>query len=80
MFPQLTAPDFTLYVDASLFALGGVVSSEAYHFSLPLDLIGSNISFLELLNIFVALQLWGTNIAGSSILIHCDNMAAVYTL
>ena len=43
-------------VDSSLFAFGGVMGCQAYHLPLPDHLAGSNISFLELLNIHVALH------------------------
>ena len=42
--------------------------------------MGSNKSFLELLNIFVALQYWASRVKRSSVVIYCDNMAAVHTL
>ena len=48
------------YVDASLYALGGAWGQAAYHLPLPERLVSSNISFLELLNILVALRVWGT--------------------
>ena len=63
-----------------VFVFGGVCSQQAYHLLLPDTLTGSNISFLELLNIFVALQYWAHRIKESSVPIYCDNMAAVHTL
>ena len=80
MFPGATEPEHVIYVDSSLFAFDGVCGHQAYHLPLSQDLQGSNISFLELLNIYVALQYWAVRFQGSSVLIHCDNMAAVYTL
>ena len=69
-----------ILVDASLFALGGVCQGAAYHLPLPDTLKGDNIAFLELLNVLVALKLWGPQFAGSKVCIHCDNMAAVQAL
>ena len=80
MFPGATEPEHVLYVESSLFAFDGVCGHQAYHLPLSQDLQGSNISFLELLNIYVALQYWAVRLQGSSVLINCDNMAAVYTL
>ena len=48
-----------IYVDASLFALGGACQDQAYHLPLPDSLLGDNIAFLELLNVLVALKFWG---------------------
>ena len=47
---------------------------------MPPQLAGSNISFLELLNILVALKIWGKQFAGCKVRVYCDNMAAVHTL
>ena len=68
------------YVDASLFALGGAWGQAAYHLPLPDTLVRSNISFLELLNVLVAIHVWGSKLVGKCIVIYCDNMAAVHTL
>ena len=69
-----------IFVDSSLFAFGGVLDHQAYHLTLPDHLKQENISFLELLNIYVAICFWGDQIKGHHIMVHCDNMAAVNVL
>ena len=69
-----------IYVDSSLFAFGGVLDHQAHHLTLPDHLKQENISFLELLNFYVAICFWGGQIAGCRIMVHCDNMAAVNVL
>ena len=69
-----------IFVDSSLFAFGGVFGREAYHLTLPPNLQGQNISFLELLNVYVTLCFWGDSIRGQSVAILCDNMSAVNVL
>ena len=80
MFPDSGTPEHVIFVDSSLYAFWGVMGCQAYHLTLPDCLAGSNISFLELLNIYVALQFWSPQLAGTCVEVHCDTSAAVFTL
>ena len=77
---QLCFPGLITHIMSCLSTVfGDVCEYRTYHPPLPHNFVGSNINFLELLNIYDALQHWGRHSAGSSVWI-CDNMAAVYTL
>ena len=73
-------PVGNLYVDVSLNGVGSPWGDSVY--ALPLNLIQGlppdfTIVHLEMINVFIALNLWKRKLQGRSIVIHCDNMAVV---
>ena len=62
-------------LDASLQGLGAICDNEVY--SIPLGVGGYQIVHLEMLNILVALRVWGHKWTRKKIMIHCDNQAVV---
>ena len=75
--PSLPEQD-TLHLDASLTGLGGIWSNRVY--STPvIDIPGFDfkIVHLEMINILVALRLWGKFWKHSTVKIFCDNQAVV---
>ena len=53
---------------------------QVYALALPKDFMDYNIVHLEMLNIVVALKVWGQNWANKRVHIFCDNRAVVDTL
>ena len=80
---HLHTPITNIFVDASLTGVGGYWVDLIY--AVPLGRIGDlpgncSIVHLEMVNVFVALNLWKQRLAGKSLIIHCDNAAVVSTL
>ena len=71
-----------LFVDASLTGLGGCHDNRVYasSTSLILDHHQFSIVHFEMINVLLALRLWGADLADSSIIIMCDNLAVVQVL
>ena len=69
-----------IYLDASLEGLGGSYDNYVYALQLPRGFKGYNIAHLEILNIIVALKVWGQAWANKSIDVKCDNLAVVEVL
>ena len=67
-------------LDASLQGLGAVCDNEVYAIPLALGVGGYNIVHLEMLNILVALRVWGHKWVNKKIVVHCDNQAVVIVL
>ena len=72
-----------LFVDASLSGVGGIWEGSVY--AIPLDFIQGlplhcTIVHLEMINVFIALNLWKHKLQGRTIVIHCDNMAVVNSI
>lgn len=70
----------TLFVDACLLGLGGICLDQVYTAQVPSYFRNLGIVQLEMVNVFVALQLWGTRFKGHKIFVHCDNYAVVHIL
>ena len=68
-----------IFLDASLTGLG-VFGQFVYALSIPKNYMNYNIAQLEILNIVVALKVWGQNWENKRIQIFCDNRAVVDTL
>ena len=64
-------------LDASLQGLGAVCDNEVYSIPMALGVGGYQIVHLEMLNILVALRVWGHKWTKKKILVHCDNQAVV---
>ena len=83
-FNKVTKPPITnLYVDACLTGIDGCWGRHVY--SLPTHTIPylpahCSIVHLEMINVFVALNLWKRELTGRTVVIYCDNMAVVSTL
>ena len=67
-------------LDASLQGLGAVCDNEVYSIPIDLGFQDLGIVHLEMLNILVALRVWGHRWQGKRIIIHCDNQAVVIIL
>ena len=70
----------TLELDACLTGLGGRFGAEIYALPLPVAYQHLDIAYLEMINILVAIRLWGHNWANKKVLIKCDNQAVVSIL
>ena len=73
-------PDYTVELDACLTGLGGCCKTMVYHISIPLGYKQFTIVHLEMVNILVALKLFGRTWADAKVLIKCDNEAVVSVL
>ena len=69
-----------VYEDGSLTGLGTYYGSMTYHMLVPLRYAQFNIVHLEMINIVVALKIWGNLWRDKKVKIHCDNLAVVGTL
>ena len=67
-------------LDASLQGMVAICNNEVYAIQFPLGFNGYNITHLEMLNILVALRLWGYRWQGQRIVIKCVNQAVVTIL
>ena len=67
----------TVHLDASLQDLGGMYKNMVYALTIPLGFMQYSIVHLEILNLIVALKLWGHLWRDKVIQIKCDNMAVV---
>ena len=67
-------------LDASLTGLGGRFSNAVYALPIPRNYKDYNIVQLEMLNIVVALKIWGSQWTSKKIVIRCDNKAVVDAL
>ena len=67
-----------LFIDACLTGVGGIWGHRVYAAPIPQFLdFHPSITHLEMLNLLVALRLWASHWAQSSVYIYCDNMAVV---
>ena len=67
-------------LDASFTGLGAIFKNMIYAQPLPHEHLGYNITQLEMLNIMVALKVWGYCWSNMRIEIKCDNLAVVQVL
>ena len=65
------------HLDACLIGLGGFYDNMVYTIPIPQGYKGYNINHLEMLNIMVALKLWGTYWSNQCVQIFCDNLPVV---
>ena len=73
-------PDHTVYLDACLTGFGAAFTNKVYALTIPLDLKNYTIVHLEILNIVIAIKIWGNIWKNKAIDIKCDNMAVVEVL
>ena len=66
-----------IHLDASLQGLGACFHSEVYPVPIPRGYLQMDIVHLEMLNILVAVRVWGATWSGKTIRLHCDNQAVV---
>ena len=70
--------DGTVFVDASLMGLGAVCENKFYTVSLPPYIRRPNrIVFYVMLNVLIALRVWGNLWCNQKVTIFCDNTAVV---
>ena len=67
-------------LDACLTGMGAVCNTEIYTVKTPVMYEQANIATLEMLNILVAVKIWGHKWATTSVRIACDNEAVVKVL
>ena len=70
----------TLELDACLTGLGGRFGAQIYALPLPPAYQQLDIAYLEMINILVAIRLWGRSWSHKKVLIKCDNQAVVSIL
>ena len=70
----------TIYLDASLTGLGGCFNQMVYTILFPHGFKNYNINHLEMLNVMVAIKIWGTLWQNKNITIRCDNLPVVEVL
>ena len=70
----------TIALDAWLSGLGVVYHNMVYALAIPLGFCNYTIVHLEMLNIMVALKVWGQHWSNKCIEIKCDNLAVVSVL
>ena len=73
-------PQDKVFLDASLQGLGGVFKNMVYSLQIPKGFNNYTIVHLEILNVVVALKLWGSLWKNQAIELKCDNMAVVEVL
>ena len=72
-----------LSTDACLTGCGGFFRGSYFRRPFPGDILrcyGHDINIFELMTILVALRLWGTALAGTRFVIHCNNANSVFAL
>ena len=69
-----------IHLDASLTGLGGQFKNYVYTLPIPSNYMGYNIAHLEMLNVVVALKIWGHHWANKCVKLFCDNRAVVDVL
>ena len=68
----------SLHVDACMTGIGGIWNGRVYAAPVPTYVdFQPNTTHLEMLNVLIALRLWAKDWAGSSVTLHCDNLAVV---
>ena len=70
----------TIFLDASLTGLGGCFNQMIYTIPFPRGYKGYNNNHLEMLNVMVALKIWGSCWQNKNIDIRCDNLPVVEIL
>ena len=71
----------SLHVDACMTGIGGIWNGRVYAAPVPTYVdFQPNITHLEMLNVLIALKLWAKDWAGSSVTLHCDNLAVVWVV
>ena len=73
-------PQHIVHLDACLTGFGGSFDNMVYHLQIPLKYNNYTIVHLEILNIVVALKIWGKHWQVKIIEIKCDNIAVVDVL
>ena len=73
-------PQHTVHLDACLTGFGGQFANSVYTLPIPIGYKDYTIVHLEILNIVVALKLWGSEWTDKVIEVKCDNMAVVEVL
>ena len=77
---QVTPLYSRIFLDASLQGMGGCFNNYVYSLPIPLGFRNYNIAHLEMINVMVALKIWGHCWTNKCIRIFCDNLAVVEVL
>ena len=75
---QLEAVNQVLTTDTSLKCIGGyLIGKEYFYYRLPVRFRFTNIAYMELIAVIVALKVWGDWLSEKRIVIGCDNQSVV---
>ena len=74
---QVTPLYNQIFLNASLQGMGGCFNNYVYSLPIPLGFKNYNIVQLEMINVMVALKMWGQCWSNKCIRIFCDNLAVV---
>ena len=78
---SVVASDINVFIDASLKGLGAVCENQFYSVSLPYHFVKPEcIVVFEMVNILVALKMWGNEWYNKTVTINYDNKAMVEIL
>ena len=77
---QATPLYHRIFLDASLQGRGGCFNNYVYSLAIPLGFKNYNIAQLEMINVMVALKVWGHCWSNKCVRIFCDNLAVVEVL
>ena len=77
---QVTPLYNKIFLDASLQGMDGCFNNYVYSLPIPLGFKNYNIVQLEMINVMVALKIWGQCWSNKCIRIFCDNLAVVEVL
>jgi hypothetical protein len=79
---KCSTPHIQVHVDSCLSGCGGFWNMKYYHREFPKFIVDAQypICYLEMLNILVALRLWGEMWQDEQVLLFCDNSATVAVL
>ena len=70
----------TVELDACLVGLGGRWKNQVYYVPLADQFPDFNIVHLEMLNLLVAIRIWGDQWSSQKVVLYCDNQAVVSVL
>ena len=72
--------EHTICLDACLTGMGAIFYESVYHLHTPEIFKNAHITALEMLNIFVAIKIFGKNCNNKTVNVFCDNSAVVSVL
>ena len=81
MIHKRAQPQVHVHVDASLSGIGAIWDGNVYAATYPADyLADKSIVHLEMCNVWVLVQMWGSYWKGKLVKVYCDNEAVVSVL
>ena len=78
---EVPNPDSCTSCNASIMGVRGYFEEAQYfHLGVPQEWVGTNIAYLEMWGVVIALQVWGMRLTGKRIHVACDNESVVVVL